>query len=394
MTTPAITYVSHEDIYKLFTTSHLAEIELMDKSVLMKDEETKQNPQLGNMEDELQTQGFQTTNGFETPQKTEQAQTVTINETKENRGPGKRVVKTPSKLKDPSMIWKNYTPKIIKGISTPDQKQITEDFAIDDEELMKYFSDYETDPDYVEAISDTVVGKYMEYHLALNMKCPECEGDLKCYYSNYMPIIDMVCISKNHDPKYPKYFQVKTKIGNSIYFGNFKISEKIYDYVFVGSKRYGYNSHCVKASANDDAKRVVIGYICITVEQGKGDNENIYTIANAYALLPDLSKKDDYEYYKYDTCVNSKKCGLFHGKDFIVCEPKLVEKRTIKGLPPINTTNMYNVIEISAINPKRSDAVRRTLSYGNQPDTSQSVQKKIKYISNKLNYLLLKKLNY
>lgn len=175
----------------------------------------------------------------------------------------------------------------------------------------------DSDIDYIP--EEKEYAKQIELWLCRNMKCPVCEQPtLKCYSSNNMPVIDLVCINHLHT-KGVKYWQVKSTLYNSIFFldGYFtkytKIPETEYPHIYVGSRNKGNNIHIIKPSEtlNHD---MLIGYILIVFSVINDNTEIKFDMNNSYCVYPkigeELQSSDPSDwYYKYYEELNDNVAG-------------------------------------------------------------------------------------
>ena len=190
--------------------------------------------------------------------------------------------------------------------------------------------DYMNDLDYKEKMENNMLGFYMESFISCYGKCPVCkQKTLRKYNMSNMPVIDLICT--NFDYHYNNggcfMYQLKTSI-DSNYFNK--------NHITVGSKRFGYNSHIVKGSDDDNKKLLVIGYICLFLTQNENnDNNNKYKInkSKSFVLIPDLKSTLDEHYYSYG--VN------YFGKNIIRWNSKLVTMNSISNC--INNIDNMNV---------------------------------------------------
>lgn len=187
-----------------------------------------------------------------------------------------------------------YRDKLVKNMRENDD--IEGENEKDDEEYINY--------------NDKENGKIIEIWLSDNMKCPVCKNKtLRRYVNNSMPVIDIMCINKDHVGV--RYWQVKTSTGYKIGFLDnnkyFNIDNKTNNnYIYVGSRNYGEVVHDIIPSNPD--KKLLIGYILIIYT----DIDNIINIDinKSYIIMPIIdkieSKYEDY-YYKYLSDDKSKK---------------------------------------------------------------------------------------
>jgi len=203
-----------------------------------------------------------------------------------------------------------FSKKIYDSVTTTEKKRLLEDFKYDNEiiDIINQKQEKE-DAEYIYA-DDTpgTIGFYIEGWLTINYQCPIChEFSLKKFLLPNMPVIDLICTNPLHKINNGvKFFQVKSGITDSIFFKDrqyFSKKESIINdnkyngYIYVGSKKYGYNAHNINSSA--DNKDILIGYICINYSFIDDNNIKI-NIQNSFILLPDKSKNiGDVSYYHY-----------------------------------------------------------------------------------------------
>jgi hypothetical protein len=172
---------------------------------------------------------------------------------------------------------------------TPNTRlKLEEDFKKDDDKLSKDLALQELkDPDYVDY--ETAKGKLIEIWIADNMMCPVCyEKTLRRYVSDSMPVIDVVCINRNHNNGV-RFFQIKTS--NGMPFMGIEYFSKTTRHIFVGSERYGEPVHSL-----DGMNDLLIGYICIKYNN-INDNINI-NMKDSFIVLPIIGRCMN-SYYRY-----------------------------------------------------------------------------------------------
>lgn len=162
----------------------------------------------------------------------------------------------------------------------------------------KEMEEYKNDLDYVEKMENNGLGFYMENFMSYYGVCPVCKlNTLRKYSFSNMPVVDLICINDNYHTVHGGcfLFQVKTSLNkDNLYFN------KIDHYITVGSMNYGYNAHVVKGSDDLIKKKLLIGYICLHLNQ-KSNSTTEYMIdtQKSFILLPDLNKQLDATYYSY-----------------------------------------------------------------------------------------------
>ena len=143
-------------------------------------------------------------------------------------------------------------------------------------------------------------GKLIEEWLAENMKCPCCnEKSLRLYFSQNMPVVDLVCINEEHSNNRVRFFQVKSRNINSQPLPFFEPNTQYFDitdipnnYIHVGSRKKGEFSHSIKTT--DPDKSILIGYICV---EYNNTNDEINILNSSIVILPNLDYKETEEFY-------------------------------------------------------------------------------------------------
>lgn len=188
--------------------------------------------------------------------------------------------------------------------------------------------DYMNDLDYKEKMENNMLGFYMESFISCYGMCPVCkQNTLRKYNMSNMPVVDLICTNFDYhfNNKSCFLYQLKTSIDSNYFTKN---------HITVGSKRFGYNSHIVKGTDNDNKKILVIGYICLFLTQNENHN-NKYKInkSRSFILIPNLENTLDDYYYSYG--VN------YFGKNIIRWNSKLVSINSINEC--IDNANNMNV---------------------------------------------------
>jgi hypothetical protein len=183
------------------------------------------------------------------------------------------------------------TPSILNASTPYTRARLEEDFRNDDRDLaLRELKD----TDYMDY--ETEKGKFIEIWIADNMRCPVCYmRTLRRYVSDTMPVIDVVCINRNHNNGV-RFFQIKTS--NGMPFMGTKYFSKTTRHIFVGSKRYGEPVHSLDGSSN-----LVIGYICIKYDI----IDDIIRINNntSFIILPIIGRCMN-SYYRYVATTKGK----------------------------------------------------------------------------------------
>ena len=265
--------------------------------------------------------------------------------TKENLPETQTIPQTPPAPKSKKRLMEDMLSpegkKIYKSASTPDKSRLLADLLADTRTVEEIeMKEYENDSDYLEKLENNGLGLYMESFISNYGICPICkQKTLRKYSASNMPVVDLICVNKAYHTTNNScfLFQVKTSLSD-IYFN------KKENYITVGSKKFGYNSHIVKGNSSDVNKTLVIGYICLFLDQNMMDN-NKYKInkSKSFVLVPDLQKKLDEYYYEY--------IMEFMGKNRIKWNNNLVSTNDINvclnNIVDIDTTQIFNEEVIS-----------------------------------------------
>jgi hypothetical protein len=272
---------------------------------------------------------------------------------------------------------------ILSALSPISQIRLARDLYLDDtynknKELLKDLDD----PDYI-YFNPSENGIYLEYWVCYNIPCPICNSKLYKYGNPNMPAIDVVCIN-NHKETGVNYFQIKTTISDK-YYENYKYFSYKDNYVCVGSKRFGFNCHVIKANTSEN-RDLLVGYICIEYKIMPSSNIKI-ELGTSFLLLPNINFKparpeeNDLTFYTY------------------LDDPVFTKKNIIKPTIPsmvtkINFLNKYND------NPKIKQLISKEIKINIKYDTKNTyngepapkkLRLKEKYFIMKMKYLNLKK---
>jgi hypothetical protein len=263
----------------------------------------------------------------------------------------------------PNKYLMSPTAKSIYNSLAPDEKRrMRYDYKYDNDKLLqREEKDYMDDPDFNEKLENNAIGLYMEAYVSVFGKCPGCgQNTLRCYDDMSTPVVDVICI--NRTPQgveshkiYPRIYQIKVSLNNSTYFTK--------DYIHVGSQRYGYNSHMAHVR---DIKynNIVVGYICIHLDDGKEEGEYNINTSKSYVLLPRLNKRGvNGTYYTYKT-------GTFFGKLSIIRNKDAVDEHPINKCLDNNKHHITTSIifhKNSSPNPMGVKTERKNLSMELRP---------------------------
>jgi len=208
--------------------------------------------------------------------------------------PEMKVSRHSSRIKKKPIILEDYiedlTPEILKYLSPISRDRMEEDIEIDNE-VIKKLNEIQEEKDS-EYVSYENYGKLIEVWIANNMRCPSCgkRNSLRRYVSDFMPIIDLVCINPTHTIyNGVKFFQVKTSNGASFigvpYFNyDPSLSTENANTIHVGSRRWGKLVHDITPQHSLFCKKILCGYICI--EYSDNDSTLIIDIRKSMIVLP------------------------------------------------------------------------------------------------------------
>ena len=194
--------------------------------------------------------------------------------------------------------------KIYNNTSERDKPRILKLLIEDTKKIIELENaEYKNDSDYIEKFENNGLGFYVEKFISMYGICPVCkQKSLKKYNHSNMPVVDLICTNKNyHDINGGCiFYQVKTST-NDMYFN---IKQK---YVMVGSKKFGYNSHIINAQSDIKTKILLVGYICIFMEQNINDTQK-YKInkKKSFVLIPDFLQNINENYYNYGNPIMNK----------------------------------------------------------------------------------------
>jgi hypothetical protein len=168
----------------------------------------------------------------------------------------------------------------------------------DDEKIIGMDDDIKNDPDFIEKMSNSGLGFYMESFVSYYGRCPGCgDNSLKKYRNCSIPAVDFVCLNKKYHEDNNKcfLFQLKISVSESHNYFYEKDRNIIID---VGSRRYGEIPHSIKGSSPMDLKKLAIGYICLKLIP-KADGTYQINPALSFCVFPKLELLDDKQYYYY-----------------------------------------------------------------------------------------------
>lgn len=245
---------------------------------------------------------------------------------------------------------------IFDGLTPNEKKRFKNDYKNDDDKILqREKKDYMNDSDFNEKLENNAIGLYMEAFVSVYGKCPGCgENTLKCYDDMSIPVVDVICI--NRTPQgieshkiYPRIFQIKVSLNKSTYFTK--------EFIHVGSQRYGYNSHMAPVK-DTKYNNIVVGYICIHLDDGKEEGTYNINKSKSYVLLPILNAfNTPGTYYTYTT-------GRFFGKLSITSNKAAVREYPINKCLDNNKHNITTSIVFhknSSSNPMKAETERKNL---------------------------------
>jgi hypothetical protein len=155
----------------------------------------------------------------------------------------------------------NLTPYLKSYITPVKLEQYSQDLSYDDIIIKKL----ETVVDNDEYIDKQNYGKLVECWFADNCNCPICDQPtLRRYAKDNFPVIDLVCVNPLHTFLHGvRFFQVKSM---SSEFEYFNFNTKL---IHTGAYKFGKIVHSINVLDDDITKKVLIGYICISVTPKK-----------------------------------------------------------------------------------------------------------------------------
>jgi len=247
-----------------------------------------------------------------------------------------RIRNQPLRLQD---YVQDLTPQILRYLSPLSKIRMEEDIEIDNE-VIKKLNEIQEEKDS-EYVSYENYGKLIEVWIANNMRCPSCGADnsLRRYVSDFMPIIDLVCINPTHTlDNGVKFFQVKTSNGapfdDKPYFNyDFRIvPNPNANTIHVGSRRWGNPVHNITPLDSPFYKKILCGYICIRFIES--DSALSIDLANSMIVLPKYLKSAE----------PIKRQLLFEVPDEVPMPPVLLED---------DNTWYYRYVDLEAVKHNR-----------------------------------------
>jgi hypothetical protein len=190
---------------------------------------------------------------------------------------------------------------LLSLFSPETQLRLARDFYLDDRKNAALI-DKVDDPDYI-LFNPSANGLYLELWVCANIPCPICGHILYKYANPNMPVVDVVCIN-NHNNNGVNYFQIKATQSDSTDIYGFKYFSFDNNYVCVGSKRFGYNCHVIKANDKTN-KDLLIGYICIEYNMTDDYKNTIkLDVQKSFLLLPNTQfipteEQNNWTFYSY-----------------------------------------------------------------------------------------------
>lgn len=182
---------------------------------------------------------------------------------KRSRSESERVV-IPTKITRYNDYISNLTPYLKAYITPAKFARYSHDLDQDDT-IIKRLENVIDNSEYVDKQN---YGKLVEVWFADNCNCPVCnQPTLRRYAKDNFPVIDLVCINPLHTfEQGVKFFQIKSTSTN---FNDFKYFDYDDRLIHTGSYKFGKIVHSINVLDDDITKKVLIGYICITVEPRK-----------------------------------------------------------------------------------------------------------------------------
>lgn len=221
--------------------------------------------------------------------------------------------------------------------------------------LDRYSQDLEDDNSIIESLKSIVddseyidkqnYGKLVEVWFCDNCNCPVCgKQTLKRYEKDNFPVIDLVCVNPLHTfDQGVKFFQVKSTSTDFTDFKYFDYDDRL---IHTGSYKFGKIVHSINVLDDDITKKVLIGYICITVEP-------------KYDYLKVNKDKSFFVLPKTNINVVAKKLFEDNFDDFFVQydDSDIIDKyyEYIDIVNPLITFSMTNnnVVKFSEVYPKK-----------------------------------------
>lgn len=205
--------------------------------------------------------------------------------------------KTPTKAKPEPDILSPMAKTIYQATSPRSRSRILKEMQANVKAIERQEKKGELiDPDFQEKMENNGLGFFMENFLSVYGMCPVCgENTLRKYLHSNVPVVDLVCVNKDYHLKNNKCFLFQVKISlTDEYFSltNHKIT--------VGSKTYGAPAHLHKGTDSMLDKLVIPGYICLKLNEKKGDVQT-YNIdhRNSFVLIPNYQNLTEDYYYEY-----------------------------------------------------------------------------------------------
>ncbi len=136
-------------------------------------------------------------------------------------------------------------------------------------------------------------GKCIECWIADNMVCPCClQPKLRRYSSNIFPVIDLICVNKEHTIDMGvKFFQVKaSSISKQFFYKDYKYFSLEEQYIHVGSKNLGHIVHNINVRQSVLEKQILVGYICVYYKNN-GPMAKTITLqpTDSFVVLPKIN---------------------------------------------------------------------------------------------------------
>lgn len=210
-------------------------------------------------------------------------------------------------------------------IPTPERSHFFDDIKKEDT-IIKELEERQDGTDkifrFFDLENNPQIGEKLEYWTCVNIKCP-CGGTFKKYESMSQPVIDVECSNPLHiSTLFPKYYQIKATEQDKTFRGQsyFKVDKHNVDpqqnYVYVGSPRFGFNSHITDGTNLD----IIIGYILITYIK-KEDTFIEINKLKSFIIIPQINLyRKGLQYYTY---LKQHQIGLYVSNHIINSFDKL-----------------------------------------------------------------------
>jgi hypothetical protein len=279
-----------------------------------------------------------------------------------------------------------FTPmkqKILEYAGPANREALLAELTKDDREITGLESrQFLDDPDYVEKMSNSGLGFYMESFVSYYGRCPGCgKVSLKKFRNCSIPAVDFVCVNKEYHETNNMCFLFQLKISVSESHDYFYTSEDGNKVINIGSRRYGEIPHSIKGTSSADLKKLAIGYICLKLITNADGTYQINPELS-FCVHPNLQLPDDKQYYNYFRPISI-------GHNPIVVDISMMHRTPIESIFTEGIVVGTPFVEETLKNPY--DLVSKKL------DLSDAAIKKLggyyyKYMKYKSKYLKLKEI--